>query len=271
MSCKQITPVLRWAGSKRRLLSQLAHALPEGARYYEPFAGSACLYFATRPRRAVLGDLNSDLIGFYRTLRHSPHAVARRLHGWRVDSATYYRVRALDPLELGASERAARFLYLNRLCFNGVYRTDRSGRFNVPYGRRTGALPSTERLVRCASALRAAELRDGDFEATVADAMAGDTVYLDPPYTQRPERSYGVYGYGSFDVSELERMLRCLEDLDDRRVSFLFSYALLPGLIERVRPSWSVREVRTPSSVAAHTTARVVRHEILLSNAARIE
>lgn len=260
-------PALRWAGSKRSLLPQLAmHARFAGGRYVEPFAGSACLFFALGPRKAVIGDLNRDLIDTYLSLRKHPRLVARAMRAWPTDADTYYRVRAADQEEFDSIERAGRFLYLNRLCFNGVYRTNRRGQFNVPYGRRTGALPSEAHLYRCSMALRSADLRCGDFDQTTADVSAGDFVYLDPPYTQGAKEAYGVYGYGSFNSSELERVLRALHRIDRAGAAFLFSYANVEGLESELDKSWPVFHLNVTGRVAANVDSRVPREEILISN-----
>lgn len=260
-------PVLRWAGSKRSLLPQLLpHARHARGRYVEPFAGSACLFFAARPHSAVLGDLNGELIETYGVLRQHPRLVARRMHAWPTDADGYYAVRNLAPTQLGPIERAARFIYLNRLCFNGVYRTNRKGQFNVPYGKHTGAPPTEQHLYRCSVALRGADLRSGDFDETTADAGPGDFVYLDPPYTQNPETAYGVYGYGSFDARDLDRMMKTLRRLDRKGATFLFSYALVPGLADELPRGWRYREVAARGRVAASVSSRGARPEILVTN-----
>lgn len=261
------SPILRWAGSKRSLLPQLMpYVARSQGRYVEPFAGSACLFFAARPQRAVLGDLNGELIATYRVLARHPRRVARAMRAWTTDAESYYAVRALEQEDLEPVQRAARFIYLNRLCFNGVYRTNRQGRFNVPYGTQTGALPTERHLYRCAVALRDAELRDGDFEATTEDVSEGDFVYLDPPYTQNPKKAYGVYGYGSFDAQDLGRILEVLRRLDAARATFLFSYASVPGLVDEVPTSWGYQEVVVSGRVAARVGSRGARREILITN-----
>jgi DNA adenine methylase len=185
---------------------------------------------------------------------------------WPTDADTYYRVRSANQTELNSIERAARFLYLNRLCFNGIYRTNRSGQFNVPYGLRTGALPSEAHLYRCSVALRSAELRSGDFDRTTADVCAGDFVYLDPPYTQGAKTAYGVYGYGSFNSSELGRVLQALHRIDRVGATFLFSYANVDGLETELAASWSITRLNVTGRVAASVESRVPRQEILVSN-----
>jgi DNA adenine methylase len=267
------SPVLRWAGSKRSLVPELAAQFrttsPRG-RYIEPFAGSACLFFALRPGAAVLGDLNVELMETYRCLRDHPRLLARAVAEWGQDRESYYLVRGLSPEEMKPIPRAARFLYLNRLCFNGVYRTNRAGHFNVPYGTRTGRLPSERQLYRCSVALRQAELRDGDFDRTTSDIGPGDFVYLDPPYTQDPSSAYGVYGYGSFDSGALDRVLAALCRIDDAGATFVFSYADVAGVREAARPHWTLQEVEVPGRIAAATTSRKTRREILLSNCAPV-
>lgn len=260
-------PLLRWAGSKRTLLPELTRRIPPpDGRYFEPFAGSACLFFALRPRAAVLSDLNPALIDTYTTLRAHPRRVARALHEWSTAASAYYELRARPDHSLDSVERAARFVYLNRLCFNGLYRTNRQGHFNVPYGSRSGDLPSEAHVYRCSVALRDAELRSGDFEALAADTRAGDLVYLDPPYTQRPEHSYGVYGYGSFDARDMGRMLDVLRRIDASGATFVFSYAAIPELIGELSRRWCVDRVSTRGQIAASVRSRSRREEILVTN-----
>jgi DNA adenine methylase len=263
-------PLLRWAGSKRTLLPRLvAHfqgfGQPE-CRYIEPFAGSACLFFALHPRAALIADLNEDLISTYRVIRDHPRLVHRTLCSWGADRASYYTIRSLDPADLDSIERAGRFLYLNRLCFNGVYRTNRAGQFNVPYGVRPGAFPTEAHVYRCSVALRSAVLECGDFESTTADVTPSDFVYLDPPYTQDSSRAYGVYGYGSFDNSELDRILRTLKRIDEIGATFLFSYADVREAVAIFPPEWFMQRVVVTGHVAARPAARGRRSEILLSN-----
>jgi DNA adenine methylase len=262
------TPFLRWAGSKRFLLPCLVeHYARCGGRYIEPFSGSACLFFATRPELAVIADRNPELIATYAAIRSHPRRVARALHAHGRDKDSYYRLRALDPATLDLIARAARFIYLNRLCFNGLYRTDRHGRFNVPYGTNTGKLPTERHLYRCSVALRAATLRSGDFVETTRDATAGDFVYLDPPYTRNPERAYGVYGYGSFGPTDMQRMLATLHELDERGARFLFSYADIDEVVDELPARWALTRLSTPGQIAARARDRGPRAEILVTNA----
>jgi len=128
-------PFLRWAGSKRKLLPQLLEFTPKDyGRYVEPFAGSACLFFHLKPRKALLGDINHDLIRTYLEVKYRVKEVVAELEKLNCSKENYYRIRAWQSERLSGPRQAARFIYLNRFCFNGLYRTNKTGQFNVPYG-----------------------------------------------------------------------------------------------------------------------------------------
>jgi DNA adenine methylase len=127
---------IRWAGSKRQMLGVLLPMAKDlQGTYIEPFAGSASLFFALEPREAILGDLNGELIGALRQLRDNSCTVLSEMRKLGTDSNSYYALREVDPANLTGSQASARFFILNKLCFNGLYRTNMVGKFNVPYGR----------------------------------------------------------------------------------------------------------------------------------------
>ncbi len=146
-------PFLRWAGSKRKLLPVLREYWnPSYSRYVEPFAGSACLFFHLQPSKALLGDINRDLMFTYRQVRRDLPAVLSALRKFKGNKKEYLRLRAISPTELEDAERAARFIFLNRYCFNGIYRTNLQGSFNVPYGGlRAGYIPPDEDFISCSN------------------------------------------------------------------------------------------------------------------------
>jgi DNA adenine methylase len=157
---------LRWAGSKRKLLPYLLQRVPDSyKRYIEPFCGSLSLYVAIKPEKALVGDINEELVHFYRMMKWRPSRVALLTHSMRRSAAEYYKIRRYSPKELGNEERAARFLYLNRFCFNGVYRTNAKGEFNVARGCHMGDIPPVQELLAFASVLRNAEVSVCDFSA----------------------------------------------------------------------------------------------------------
>jgi DNA adenine methylase len=259
-------PFLRWAGSKRGLLPVLVSCIPKVyGTYFEPFVGSACLFFATHPIAGVLGDFNPELITTYDTIRRHPRRVARRLTGFGSNADDYYSIRALDPSTLSDIDRAARFVHLNRHCFNGVYRTNRKGEFNVPFGSRIGSVPTERDFYRCSVALRSVAFVTDDFGVTLRTARRGDFAYLDPPYSTSVRPSYGEYGYGAFTRADEARLLQQLVELDRREVTVLLSYADDGMLIEALK-GWSIVKLRVQRRIGGVGGRRTVVSEILASN-----
>jgi DNA adenine methylase len=215
----------RWAGSKRKVLSSLAHFwAPHFLRYVEPFAGSASLYFRLRPTQALLGDINNDLIVAYRVIQDNPYALASALARFNPSQETYYHLRDHSGVST-AIERAARFIFLNRYCFNGLYRTNNEGKFNVPWGgKKTGKLPSLELLRAYSHQLQGARFIAGDFETTLTSVRPGDFVYLDPPYTLTRQRTFD-YSKQQIDFGALWRLKECLNALQQLKIPFVVSYA----------------------------------------------
>jgi DNA adenine methylase len=194
-------------------------------RYVEPFAGSACVFFDIEPGRALLSDLNSDLIDTYRAIRRSPELVLGELAAMRRSKKVYLKLRSLAPKTLSREGAAARFLYLNRYCFNGLFRTNLKGQFNVPYsGERTGGLPSPKKLMRASRLLSRAKMLAGDFEAVLTETGHGDFVYLDPPYSLSKRRTFVEYGPRPFDGNDLVRLRSAISGAIDRGATVLLSY-----------------------------------------------
>jgi DNA adenine methylase len=263
---KSVQPLFRWAGSKRKLLpTLLPHCPSKFNKYIEPFAGSACLFFLLQPEHAVLGDFNPQLIDTYRTVARAPHAVAAKLTTMLVSHEYYYELRAQNPTALRSLERAARFVYLNRFCFNGVFRTNQRGEFNVPRGTKTGQLPTATDLRACAQILRSATLIAGDFERTLEGVDRGDFVYLDPPYSSSAERNRGEYGYGAFSSDDLGRLEESLRRIDRLKATFVLSYRC--SKMVRARFSeWHQRTLTVRRHVAGFSEDRRDVREMLISN-----
>jgi DNA adenine methylase len=257
-------PLLRWAGSKRKLLPRLlAHCPEQSDCYIEPFAGSACLFFSLRPSKAILGDFNPALIGAYKTVQRYPNALFKELNRYPVDRAFYYDMRSKDPKNLTKLAAAARFIYLNRLCFNGVYRTNKRGAFNVPFGSKTGGLPTLEAIRSAADALRNTELLIGDFEDTIQNARKGDFVYMDPPYSA--SRYRGEYGYGAFSHPDIDRLSAAADRLQQRGVTFLISYKA-DDQVSMKFSSYFQSRLLVQRHVAGFAGFRDMASEILISN-----
>lgn len=261
------SPFLRWAGSKRKLIPTLCtYWSSHFDRYLEPFVGSACLFFRLGPRRALLGDINAELMNVYRQVRDDTTQVALALSALRPGKREYLRLRAQSPDSLDAANRAARFIFLNRYCFNGLYRTNLRGEFNVPYGgNKSGQLPTVQHLQDVGRTLRRATLINGDFEKVLRRARTGDFVYMDPPFRVNGTRVFTHYDGSRFADSDVLRLRSWLERLDTESIQFLVSYAesdesrfLSDGFITTRR---SVRR-----NIAGFTARRQMADEVLISN-----
>lgn len=260
-------PFLRWAGSKRQLIPELRrYWRPEFTRYIEPFAGSACLFFAVRPRRALLTDINRDLIRAYLEVKHRPLPLAQALVALRRSKKTFLALRNAPLDGLSFTSRAARLIYLNRFCFNGLYRTNRAGQFNVPYGAAgTGSLPSREQLLQCSQLLQVARLRCCDFEEALKDVQRSDFVYLDPPFSVSERRIFNEYQAQMFSTADVRRLRAVLELLADRGARFLLSY-VESSESDYLQKGFRVRRVQVRRNIAGFVGKRTTSEEVLISN-----
>jgi DNA adenine methylase len=261
-------PFLRWAGSKRRLLPILqTFWTKEHKRYVEPFAGSACLFFAIKPPKAILGDLNPELVSMYREVKYRLPAVLRDLHKIPLNNAEEYkRLRATDPASLEASARAARFIYLNRYCFNGIYRTNLKGQFNVPFsGRRCGNFPVDKIFQKCARRLRVARFMNADFEGVLDKAERGDLIYMDPPFAVRKVRVFREYDPSTFTHEDIKRLRSWMNKLDRKRISFVVSYAESDEA-DVLRRGFASETVTVRRHIAGFVGSRILANEVIISN-----
>jgi DNA adenine methylase len=220
-------PFLRWAGSKRAYLSQIVSALPDHiGTYWEPFLGSGSLFFLLNAERAVLSDASAPLVGTYRAVRDGPSAVMRYLRDMPVNRESYYRIRAAHyPNRF---QRAARFIYLNKTCWNGLYRVNSRGEFNVPYGSPSSSpkLADIDNLKACSVALQGVGLYAQDFSLIESDVEEGDLVYLDPPYVTRHNNNGFVdYNEKLFSWADQERLARLAASILDRGATVVVSNA----------------------------------------------
>jgi DNA adenine methylase len=219
-------PLLKWAGGKRSLLNRILPLIPPCfGRYYEPFLGGAALFFALEPKEAFLSDKNADLIHAYSQVRDKPDLVIRALRKLKNSRRDYYHIRASTPRS--DAGRAARFIYLITLAFNGIYRVNLNGAFNVPYGYKKHLDPCDEEGIRRASSLLSkAVIRDLDFEEALAEATAGDLVYLDPPYTvAHGNNGFVKYNAKIFSWEDQLRLARVASGLAARGCGVIVSNA----------------------------------------------
>lgn len=269
---RPLEPLLRWAGGKRQIVARLRAFLPpdmENRVYREPFAGAACLFFSLQPTRSVLSDANAHLIDCYRCVRDHPDTIATYLaqHAKSTCESYYYRIRGqYNNAGPESSAQAARFIYLNKTCFNGIFRVNIRGQFNVPYGfKEPPALPTRDHLRAASRALQSAKLRAIPFEEAVAEARGADFVYLDPPYPPLNGTSYFThYTADRFGKLDQARLATIVHDLDARGCSFLMSNADTT----EIRAIYARFEMRS-LSVRRFITCKAKRHlvsELVIAN-----
>ena len=256
--------ILRWAGSKAQIVDRLA-VYWNGERYIEPFVGSGALFFHLEPAQAILGDINQALLKTWITIRDHPLAVHRRLRQLHATKKTYLQLRR--NAGKSPAQQAAAFVFLNRYAFNGLYRTNAAGVFNVPYARnKSGQLPTWSTLCHASDILKAATIVNADFETLVLDHVQhGDFVYLDPPYAVGNRRLFRQYGPNSFGFADLARLGRVLTEIDRRGANFLLSYAYcVEARVAFAR--WHHRTLMTRRNIAGFVDSRRKAREMLVSN-----
>jgi len=252
-------PFLKWVGGKRQLLEELTrHAPSELGDYHEPFVGGGALFFELYrsgrlgERRAFLSDVNKELISAYSAVKRHVAKIVRLLNEHRYEKDHYYRVRALDPWSLSVAERAARTIFLNRTGFNGLYRVNSKGGFNVPFGRYKDPLICDERNLRAVSrALKSVALSCEPFDRVVDRASKGDFVYFDPPYVPLSETANFVnYAQNGFGLADQERLAEVFRKLAENRVFVMLSNSDTPWVREHYRgfPFVEVKAIRNVNS-----------------------
>lgn len=259
-----IKPIVKWAGGKTRLLPELLKRVPASyARYYEPFAGGAALFFALQPERAVVSDANADLMAMYRAIAEDVDTAILwlREHEIKHNQEHYYLVREWwnERLMTSTAKRAAAFLYLNKTCFNGLWRVNSKGEFNVPIGDYSKPKILDADALRAASQVLArAELLSEDYRGALHDAGAGDFVYLDPPYD---ETFNGYTTEGTFDQATLARIVHILAK---RGCHVLVSNSDTP-LIRELYADFDIEVVRNQRSVNSNGDDRGGIDELLIT------
>lgn len=218
---------IKWAGGKKWLASRGVLPPPTSFNhYFEPFLGGGAIFFSLSPRTAYLSDLNSELIETYRILKENPEGLKKKLskHQQKHSRDYYYTIRANpsgSPLA-----RAARFIYLNKACWNGLYRVNAAGQFNVPIGTNTNIISDQLNLHNFSKALKNASLKCCDFEETIKQAKAGDLIFADPPYTVKHNKN-GFIGYNEkiFSWADQERLANALGKAAQNGVKLIITNA----------------------------------------------
>jgi DNA adenine methylase len=263
-------PFIKWVGGKTRLLEQLEGFFPvDFARYHEPFVGGGAVFFRVQPRRAMLSDVNPRLVNAWRAVRDQPWDVIDRLehHRQRHEAPYYYAARTrfnrgegLQPLD-----QAALFIYLNKTCFNGLYRENRRGEFNVPVGRYTNpGVYDIANILAVSERLQGVDLRVGSFETVLERAEPGDFIYFDPPYVPvSATSSFTGYVGAGFDHRLQERLRDVFGALVDRGCSVVLSNSDCE-YVRELYGAWRVETVEAPRSINSRGDRRGAVNEVVV-------
>lgn len=263
-----VKPCLRWAGGKRRHLQSILSLMPKSfGMYYEPMLGGGAVFLGIRPASAVLGDSNEELMHFYRMLRDKPSSLLSDLGTVVASRERYLELRKEKPS--GDLRRAVRFAYLNRLCWNGLYRVNTRGEFNVPFGNRTPAtMWDFDNMLRISEMLSRANLVHGDFEENLSGVGKSDFVFLDPPYPRGSSNGLGFNRYTSmhFRIEDHQRIASLAIDLDRSSAKVMICETSDPKIISLFPSSFEKATLTSSSLMAALPSARREVFEVILTN-----
>lgn len=272
MTTSLARPFLKWAGGKGQLLPQFHALFPRTfANYHEPFVGGGAVFFALAPRLAgkkvFLSDNNDELMNAYRVVRDAVEPLITSLSKHRNDETYYYQVRDYDPNTLTDVERASRLIFLNRTCFNGLYRVNRRGKFNVPFGRYRNPLICDEVNLRaCSEALTGVEIVLGTFTDVLLRAQAGDFVYFDPPYLPLSKTSsFTDYTKYPFGIQEHQQLAQTYTDLSAKGVKVMLSNSDVNAVWDLYK-DFDIRRVTATRAINSKADGRGPITEVVVLN-----
>ena len=261
-----IKPFLKWAGGKRWLVDRNDFHLPHyTARYIEPFVGGGAMFFSTLPQSAILSDMNTRLIETYQAIQERVDLVVESLveHQKLHSKEYYYSIRSQKFAN--RTDRAAQFLYLNRTCWNGLYRENLRGEFNVPIGTKTKVIDDDEDLMAVSEALKNATLLASDFESTLDLAGPGDLVFADPPYTTAHNfNGFVKYNEKVFAWADQIRLRDAAIRARDRGAKVLITNAHHPSIFELYDGFGTIEEVTRRSVISGKAAGRIQTSECLI-------
>lgn len=259
-------PFLKWAGGKRWLSDRIVDlANPISGKYIEPFLGSGAVYFALKPAKALLSDLNADLINAYSAIKNDHHKVSSllKLHQARHSKEYYYVIRRYRPR--CEYRKAARFIYLNRTCWNGLYRVNLEGQFNVPIGTKSTVLMPTDDWSSLAVRLNSVQIICGDFEDSINKAREGDLIFADPPYTVKHNfNGFIKYNDSLFSWNDQVRLRDSLVRAKRRGARVIVTNANHESIRDLYRSDFELEPVARESVLAGSPAHRGRFEELLI-------
>ena len=270
-----ITPVLKWAGGKRQLLPELIPLIPDDyGRYYEPFLGAGAVLFELQPHKAIVNDTNCELINVYNVIKSEPEELISLLRKYdkKHDGSFYYMIRNLDREKekfelLSEVEKAARTVYLNRTCYNGLYRVNRSGCFNTPIGRNSSIQIVNEKSIRSIHEYlnkHDVKILCGDYKTAIKGIRKTDFVFIDPPYYPVGKDYFNRYDCDIFGVQEQEYLKETCDRLNQRGIRFIQTNSNCKEIRELYK-EYRLIEVDVRRSINAKVEGRKDKELIILN------
>lgn len=272
---QKVKPVVKWVGGKRQLLPEIKKRLPEKiGTYYEPFVGGGAVFFALQPQKAVINDINPELINLYRVIKEQVDFLIDDLKKHKNEADYFYAIRELDRdykkyQNLTDVERASRIIYLNKTCYNGLFRVNSAGQFNAPFGRYKNPNIINEATLRAVSQyfnLGEINFLCGDFGGVLNEAGAGDFIYLDPPYDPLSDSAnFTGYSKGGFHRQEQLRLKNLCDELNKRGVKFLLSNSAT-DFIQEIYSGYEIEIIQAKRVINADGSKRGEVDEVLIRN-----
>jgi len=267
-------PILKWAGGKRGLIPEILSLFPadfKNRNYHEPFVGGGAVFFKIRPKSGSINDVNPRLINFYQVVRDKAEDLIAQAGRYPHDKGAYYKLRdEFNRRGLSDVEEAALLLYLNKTAFNGLYRVNSKGEFNVPFGRYKNPTIVPEGRIRAASKiLKKAQIFNKDFSYVLDYANEGDLCYLDPPYQPVSDTAnFTSYSAEGFDLTEQRRLRDTCVELDNNGVLFVLSNSYVKPIREMYEgiKNFRIEIVQARRAISSKASTRGPINEVLITN-----
>lgn len=269
-----VQPVLKWVGGKRQLLNEIKKYIPKGTyKYYEPFIGGGAVLFHVQPKKAVINDLNEELINVYNVIKDNLEELLVDLSKHQITEGYYYEIRAIDREEEYKTwsnvKKASRFLYLNKTCYNGLYRVNSSGYFNTPFGRYKNPNILNETVLRAVNKYlneNDIKIKCGDYSESLKRIGKNSFVYFDPPYDPISNSSnFTGYTANGFNRKEQIRLKNLCDKLDEKGVKFLLSNSNTT-FIRNLYSNYKIVVVNANRSINSNSNKRGEVEEVLIRN-----
>ena len=265
-------PIVKWVGGKRQLMFELLKNMPKSYnRYFEPFIGGGALFFELQPENAYISDMNEELINLYSVVKNKVYDLIQDLCKHEVSKEYFLQIRNLDRTKkyqkFSDVERASRFIYLNRTCFNGLYRVNSQGQFNVPFGNyKNPRIIDENNLLNCSQLLQNTEIRCADFSEILNKVKRNDFVYFDPPYVPINETSnFTSYTKEGFDVNLQFKLRDICDELDSIGVKFMLSNSDTK-LVNELYADYEIKKVFASRAINVNADGRGKITEVLVRN-----